>query len=277
MWAGRFYELRPERLRAQIENCFRHELGPGEVPTVVTDGPRQLCALVVPHAGYMFSGPPAAHAYAQLAQDGVPETVIIIGPNHHEPQAAGVSLMSEGVWRTPLGEVAVDTDVAMALRECTEVIEESLPGVEYEHSLEVQLPFLQYLYGDGFRLVPLSMLRQGATASAAVGQAFATVAAGRNVLLLATTDLSHHEPPAVAARMDRACIDRIAAMDPEGLLQVVQEQHISMCGAGPVAAVLAAARQLGATQCEILKYSTSGDILRDGGPGVGYVSAKIYP
>jgi len=276
MWAGRFYEGRPERLRAQIEDCFRHKLGPGDVPTVALAGPRQLRGVVVPHAGYMFSGPPAAHAYAHLARDGTPETVIIIGPNHHAPEAAGVSLMSQGVWRTPLGEVAVDADLATALRDGTEVIRESFSGVQYEHSLEVQLPFLQYLYGEGFRIVPLSMLRQGAAVSLAVGQALAQVAADRNVLLLATTDLSHHEPLEIAAQMDQACLDRIAAMDPEGLLRVVQEQQISMCGAGPVAAVLTAARQLGATQCEILKYSTSGDILRDGQPGVGYMSAKVY-
>lgn len=275
IWAGRFYERQPERLRAQIEACFRHELGPGEGPSVVAEGPRQLQGLVVPHAGYMFSGPTAAHAYGRLAQDGRPETVILIGPNHHEPRSSGVSIMSEGVWRTPLGEVMVDTELATVLRESTNVIEENFLGVQYEHSLEVQLPFLQFLYGDGFRLVPLTMLHQTAEVSAAVGQALARGAAGRNVLLLATTDLSHHEPLEVAAHMDRVCMDRMAALDPEGLLQAVREQHISICGAGPVAAVLMAARQLGASRCEILHYSTSGDILRDGQPGVGYASAQI--
>ena len=275
IWAGRFYESRPARLRAQIEECFCHDLGPGEVPSVILDGPRQIEGMVVPHAGLMFSGPPAAHAYAHLAQDGMPETVVVIGPNHHAPQAAKVSLMSEGLWRTPLGEIALDTDLARALQDCTEVIEEDFSGIQYEHSLEVQLPFLQFLYGEDFRLVPLSMLRPTPTVSATVGQALAKAAAGRNVLLLATTDLSHHEPPTVAAQMDQACMDHIAALDPPGLLRTVQEQHISMCGAGPVAAVLTAAQQLGGTQCEILKYSTSGDILRDGQPGVGYVSALI--
>ena len=276
IWAGRFYESQPERLRAQLQECFCHDLGPGDVPPVIRDGPRQIEGLIVPHAGYMFSGPPAAHAYAHLAQDGLPETVVIIGPNHHAPQAAEVSLMKEGLWRTPLGEVALDTDLARALQDCTEVIAEDFSGVQYEHALEVQLPFLQFLYGESFRLVPLSMRRPTPTISATVGQALAEVAADRNVLLLATTDLSHHEPLAVAAQMDQTCMDYIAALDPAGLLRTVQEQHISMCGAGPVATVLTAAQQREGARCEILKYSTSGDILQDGQPGVGYVSAKIY-
>jgi len=223
----------------------------------------------------MFSGPPAAHGFSRLAQDGVPEVAVILGPNH---RFAGhhAAIMSEGWWRTPLGDMAIDAETAQAIREKSPLIVEDPGKHGPEHSLEVQLPFLQYLYGDRVRLVPISLLRQDHELSQAVGAALAAALAGKNAVIIASTDLSHQEPLAVAERMDRTVIDRIAAMDAGGLIDVVRAQRISMCGYGPVAALLIAAQQLGANRCDILKYSTSGDILRDGRPGVGYVSAQVW-
>jgi len=274
--AGAFYAGSPSSLRSQVEWCFKHELGPGEIPKPEDRPLEDLVALVCPHAGYMYSGPVAAHAYARLAREGKPDTVVILGPNH-TGYGSAVSVWTDGAWRTPLGDVEVDSELAKAIVNGAKIITADEEAHLMEHSIEVQLPFLQYLYGSDFRIVPICMLFQDMSTSREVGEAIALAVrgSGRNTLLIASTDLTHYEPQQVAERKDRAIIEAVEALDVGGLYRTVEELPVSMCGYGPTAAVMVAARELGASRGELLKYATSGDITGDTLRVVGYASIAI--
>lgn len=272
--AGSFYEAHADRLRQQVEGCFLHRLGPGQWPQVNLQGPRRIRGLISPHAGLMYSGPTAAHGYLHLAQDGQPEVVVILGPNHRA-WAAPVALYAHGRWRTPLGTVPIAEEEAAALLERSPLVAHDPRAHALEHSIEVQLPFLQYLYDNAFRLLPISVLDQSFPTMQALGELLAEVLQGVDAVIIASTDLSHYEPPAVAARMDGRVMEFIARMDAAGLVEAVQREGISMCGYGPVAAMLTAAQALGAQECHILHHSSSSDITGPGTPGVGYLSAKV--
>jgi AmmeMemoRadiSam system protein B len=271
--AGQFYEGSKEELIKQIEWCYRHPVGPGKLPKLQR-GKRSMLGLVSPHAGYIYSGPVAAHGFAALAHDGRPERIVILGPNHHGI-GSGVSLVSSGRWRTPLGEVEVDGELARAiLREC-EIIDDEEEAHRHEHSIEVQLPFLQHLLGE-FRFVPICMMFQDLRTSLEVGEALASACGGKDVLLIASTDFTHYEPHEQAVRKDRAAIEKILSLDPRGLVETVEGEGISMCGYGPVAAVLEACKRLGAGEAKLLKHATSGETSGFMGEVVGYASIAIY-
>ena len=274
--AGAFYAGSERALRRQIEWCFTHELGPGEVPRP-SEGPlERLVALVCPHAGYMYSGPVAAHAYARLAREGRPDSVVILGPNH-TGFGSSVATSVSGAWRTPLGDVEIDVRLAEAIMDRAEIVSADDEAHVYEHSIEVQLPFLQYLYGSGFKFVPICMMFQDLKTSTEVGQAIAGAVRelGLNALIIASTDLTHYEPHQVAVRKDAEVIRAIEVLDVGALYRAVEEIPVSMCGYGPTAAAMVAAKALGATKGELLKYATSGDITGDRGAVVGYVSMAI--
>ena len=165
--SGTFYAGTPGELKQQMEWCYRHELGPGVVPLVNDNGPREIVALVVPHAGYVYSGPVAAHAYKQLADDGLFDTAVILGPNH-TGYGSPVSLSADEDWETPLGKVTVDRELAHDL--LAGVIEADETAHMYEHSIEVQLPWLQYLYGE-VKIVPIAMMSQDLETAREVGKA----------------------------------------------------------------------------------------------------------
>ncbi len=206
--AGQFYERDPAALRTQIESCYRHPIGPGKRPAVARDGPRTLKGLVVPHAGYMYSGPVAAHAYAALAADGLPASFVVFGPNH-TGLGAGMAL---GVhdWETPLGVVAYDGD--LGARILREPVAEDIVAHRHEHSIEVQLPFLQDL-SPALRFVPICVGLQDLRHAVQVGEIVREAIEGRDVVVLASTDFSHYIPKDEAARRDRLAIDRILASD----------------------------------------------------------------
>jgi len=267
--AGAFYAGSRDALKSEIERCFTHELGPGEVPEAATSGPRQLAALVIPHAGYVYSGPVAAHAYGELARDGGCETAILLGPNH-SGYGAPVALWARGVWRTPLGDMKIDEPVAASL--LGGAIEEDETGHRYEHSIEVQLPWLQYLYED-VKIVPMTMLAQDLETARAVGGAIARCQ--KDVLVIASTDFSHYEPHDEAARKDEALIEAIAQMNEEELYLRRQSLRATMCGYGPVMAAIVAAKAMGATTGRLLKYATSGNITGDFSSVVGYASLAL--
>ena len=272
--AGAFYAGTKEALRRQIEWCFRHELGPGEVPEP-REGPLEdLLALVCPHAGYMYSGPVAAHAYARLARAGRPDIIVILGPNH-TGYGSSVAISTSKAWRTPLGDVEVDTELAEAIGKKAEIATLDDEAHVFEHSIEVQLPFLQFLYGRGFRIVPICMMFQDLKTSTELGEAIASEIEGLNAMLIASTDLTHYEPHEVAVRKDAEVIRAIEALDVSALYRAVEELPVSMCGYGPVATVITASLRLGAKKGELLKYATSGDITGDRRAVVGYVSMAI--
>jgi len=271
--AGSFYAATAEALKRQIKNCFTHRLGPGKTP-ITREGSRNIIGLVCPHAGYMYSGPVAAHSYYNLAADGKPDVVVIFGPNHRG-QGSGLAVMKEGVWRTPLGDVQIDEETANLILCKSKIIDVDELAHTYEHSIEVQLPFLQYLYGSAFKFVPISFLIQDLESSCEVGQAVARALDGKNALIIASTDMTHYEPHETAAKKDKKALSALEKLDEEEFYSIVESNHITACGYGPVVALITAAKLLGATKGQILCYKTSGDVTGDYSAVVGYASVAV--
>jgi len=272
--AGQFYEGTGPGLKAQIEKSFRHKIGTGKLPEVNVKGERKIIGLVSPHAGYMYSGPVAGHGFNALARDGIPETIILLGPNH-QGIGSPVALSIADTWKTPLGRVRVDKETGEAIVNACSVVELDENAHRFEHSLEVQIPFLQYLYQDKFSIVAISMLDQDIEICRALGKSIADAVKEKNIVIIASTDLTHYEPGEEAARKDKLVLDCILRLDPQGMLGVVQEFEISMCGPGPVATMLFAAKELGAKESVLLKYANSGDTGGDYRAVVGYASLLI--
>ncbi|UCC34029.1 MAG: AmmeMemoRadiSam system protein B [Candidatus Bathyarchaeota archaeon] len=272
--AGSWYADNSQSLRAQIENCFVHKIGPGRLPEIKERGPRDIVGLACPHAGYMFSGPVAANAYYSLAFDGRPDTVVLFGPNHYGFGSA-LAIMNEGVWRTPLGDVEIDSQTANQILRESQIIDVDDTAHAREHSIELQLPFLQYLCGSSFKLVPISFLMQDLESSREVGRAAARALCGKNGLVIASTDLTHYEPHERADQKDRLAIDAAIKMDEELYYSTVESQRISTCGYGPVVAAITAAKLLNAKRARLLCYKTSGDITKDFSSVVGYASISF--
>ncbi len=271
--AGQFYAgTRPELIK-QIEWCYTHPYGSGKVPRVHA-GPRRLVGLVSPHAGYMYSGPVATHGFTYIAQDGMPSSIVIIGPNHRGT-GSGVSIITSGKWSTPLGEVQIDEALSKAIKQASDIIDVDMLAHAYEHSLEVQLPFLQHLFGNKFKIVPICIMLQDIKTSKEVGDAIAKASGGKDVVIIASTDFTHYESQSSATTKDHKAIDKILALDPEGLIRTVEEEAITMCGYGPVSAMLQAAKKLGAKKAKLLKYATSGETAGPMAQVVGYGSIAI--
>ena len=265
--AGTFYSAAREGVVEQLEWCYRHRLGPGGVPDVNESGPREIVALVAPHAGYMASGPVAAHAYHALAGDGRVDTAVIVGPNH-TGYGTAVSVWTSGAWNTPLGDARIDEERARAL--VGGVIRSGESAHIYEHSVEVQVPWLQHLYGDSLRIVPVAMLSQDASTAIEVGEALARLEG--NIVFIASTDFTHYEPQQTAEHKDTDVVEAITGFDVEEMYHRLGIHSSSMCGYGPVGAVTRAAVLRGATSAQLLKYGTSGDTTGDYSRVVGYAS-----
>ena len=270
--AGMFYAGTAESLKKQIEECFLHKLGPGKIPKVAKSGPRKVVGLICPHAGYVYSGPVAAHSYYRLARDGIPEVFVILGPNHMGYGSA-IALMNEGIWRTPLGDVEIDYQTASKILRASEVIDIDDTAHRFEHSIEVQLPFLQYLYGSEFKFVPIAFLMQDLESSREVGRALAKALEGKNAVIIASTDMTHYEPHEQAVRKDKLALTAVEKLNEEEFYSIIESYNISACGYGPVAALITAAKLLGVKKAEILCYKTSGDVTGDYSSVVGYASA----
>ncbi len=268
--AGQFYEADPRELKKSIGECFTHPLGPRRLPPAPSSD-NTLLALVSPHAGYMYSGPVAAHGYYYASSMPTPELVVIIGPNHWG-LGSGVATVLGGVWHTPLGEVEVSAEDAKRLIELSGIVDASVEAHKMEHSIEVQLPFLQYIYGSGLKILPVAMLFQDKETAVEVGQALARIAQNRRCLLIASSDLTHYESHDEASRKDAELIKAILTLDVSKVYNVVQRLNISACGYGPIAAVMTAANSLSLKKAELLKYATSGDTSGDRSAVVGYSS-----
>jgi hypothetical protein len=264
--AGQFYSGTSEALRKEIEECFLHELGPGKIPKVNSEGPRRIRGLVSPHAGFMYSGPVAAHGFAALAEDGFPEVFVILGPNHHGV-GCGIAVTSHD-FETPLGVMRNDKELAQAIRKG--IVEENMLAHRHEHSIEVQIPFIQY-FGTDRSFVPISMMMQDPKSAAQVGQVIREAIGGRDAVIIASTDFSHYVSPEQAKGQDMMAIDQILALNPKGLYDTVRKNRITMCGFGPVMAMLEAVQ---GSEAELLKYANSGDV-RPMSEVVGYASIVV--
>ncbi len=267
--SGMFYAGTARELEEQIEWCYRHEVGPGTIPRVNSKGLREIVAIVVPHAGYYYSGPVAAHAYKELADDGICDTAVILGPNH-TGYGYPVSLWVGDGWSTPLGEVEIDKKLAQKL--LGTVIKADETAHIHEHSIEVQLPWLQYLYKK-VKIVPITMLAQDLETARSVGKAISQ--AGDNSIIIASTDFTHYEPHSVAMEKDSLVIESIVALDEEELYKRCERLGCTMCGYGPVASAIVAAKEMRGKKASLLKYATSGDTSGDFSRVVGYGSIVI--
>jgi len=262
--AGSFYEAAPDRLRAQLAACF----APNPKPATK----ERFIGAVVPHAGLMYSGHVAAAFYA-LAD--LPRRLIILCPNH-TGFGHYAAINREGDWRTPLGNVKIDSALADALMQNARVLADDWRAHAREHSLEVQLPFLQQLLGD-FTFVPICLAAPRYDLCEEVGNAIADVVTTQSepVGILASSDLNHYQSQQVTLEKDQRAIDQVLALDPRGLWRVVEEEDISMCGFIPTTTMLIAAKKLGAAHARLIKHATSGDINGDYGHVVGYAAILI--
>jgi len=272
--AGSWYSGTLKGLRSQIEECFTHKLGPSKIPKVAEDGPRNIVGLLCPHAGYIYSGPVAAHSYYNLAMDGKPEVVVILGPNHWGMGSA-LAMMKEGSWRTPLGDVEIDGEVAQQILQSSRIVDVDDSAHAREHSIELQLPFLQYLYGSEFKLVPVSFLMQDLESSREVGQAIGGALVEKNAVVIASSDMTHYEPQKTAELKDKKALNAVLKLDEEQLYSVVESYGISMCGYGPTITMITAAKAMGAKEAQLLCYKTSGDVTGDYSAVVGYASVSL--
>ena len=269
--AGTFYPDTEGALRTKIHNCFLHTLGPGSIPSIPSTSDDSLVGLVVPHAGYDYSGPIAAHSYYRLASSGLKESVIILGPNH-TGLGSGVSTMTGTQWSTPLGDVPVNDSLASSVVKTSGMIDVEEEAHTMEHSIEVQLPFLQFIYPRRFQFVPICMMLQDLETSLDVGEAVAKASASTGAMLIASSDWTHYEPQERAKEKDMKAIDAALSMDEKKFQKIIEEDRVSACGYGPVTAVIHASKILGAKRAKLLSYQTSGDTSGEKRAVVGYAA-----
>lgn len=271
--AGMFYPDDSEELVKTIEDCFLHSFGPGKIPDIESfEGNDYPVNVMVPHAGFQYSGTIAAHSYCELAKNGFPEVFIIIGPNH-TGLGSEVSVFNKGEWITPLGNIQVDEEFADTLISFSDFASADFAVHMREHSIEVQLPFLQYFSND-FKIVPVVLGSQ--TISAANDLAAAILKAGekldKSYCVIASSDLSHFNTQERANKVDGFVLEDIENMDEFKLLEEIIQYNITMCGYGPVMTTMILSKMCGKNTSEIRAYKTSGDISGDLSSVVGYAS-----
>src|ERR1019366_8895604 len=263
--AGRFYPAQPEVLTRQLEQYLAaDDAASGKVEGAL--------GCVVPHAGYMYSGHVAGAVFQRLPARA---TYIILCPNH-TGRGAPLAIMSSGEWQTPLGNVRVDVKLARDLGRSCHLLMEDAEAHANEHSLEVQLPFLQHSVGE-FSFVPIAIGVSRYAALEALGHGMAQTLQRfpGPVLIIASSDMNHYEPDDVTRLKDHKAIDRILALDPADLYEVIRREDISMCGYGPTIAMLTAAKDLGASHAELIRYATSADTSGDRSAVVGYAGIVV--
>ncbi len=285
MRAFGFYEFDADNLKKQIANAYRSIIGPGAEPIINEEGKRSIIGCVAPHAGYKFSGPVAAWTYKSLAEDGVPQSIILFGPSHEA--YPGVALISQGEWETPFGNLEIDTELSEEILANTPIISDDKKAHSREHSLEVQMPFLYHLFGERINIVTISMGLSDIETCKEVGKGIAKSIKNlkKDAVVIASSDLTHYGPmytftPVESNKIedildwihekDGAIIDSILALDEEMLQKVSRDT--TGCGVGPITSMLLTVKKLGATRSKLLKYATSFDIQPNEDAIVGYCS-----
>jgi len=259
--AGRFYPQDPEVLRADVKSY----LSPSQESATAI-------GCVAPHAGYIYSGSVAGAVYAGIT---LPQRCIVLCPNH-TGMGKPLAIMSDGTWETPLGSARIDSGLAEALKQRFPLLMEDSEAHRKEHAIEVQLPFLQARKPE-FAFVPIALGTGKFEVLEALGEGMADVlkVQPEPVLMIASSDMNHYESDAVTRVKDHKAIERILALDPRGLFDVVMKEKISMCGFGPTVAMLTAANCLGDPHAELVKYATSGDVSGDREMVVGYAGIVV--
>ncbi len=288
--AGGFYPADPVELRKAIEWSFlNNRFGPGRMPNEHHIAGVEPVGGVVPHAGYTYSGPAAAHFYLWLSDTRYkPDTVVVIGTNHTGYGGFYTTTTRWEAWKTPLGEVPVDLEfVQQLLKEYPGLTDDPSAHI-HEHSVEVQLPFLQYIYNTGFKLVPIVAKEVTARMAAELASAINRVAErlGRKTILIASSDFTHHgfiygyvlftsNVAENVEKLDRKVIDKILVLDTKGFLSVIAETGATVCGIGAIAALIEYAKARGA-KAELLRYYNSAHITGEEDIAVGYASIAMY-
>ena len=259
--AGQFYPASAPELKRMLKGMVAEKAKRQEV-----------IGLISPHAGYIYSG---AVAGATISRIKFKDTFIIMGPNH-SGRGKPFSIMTEGKWQTPLGEVEIDSELGRQILAHSRYLEEDTAAHLYEHSIEVQLPFLQY-FSSEFKLVPIVLAYAGGAIYKEIGKEIAKAIKDLNkqVVIIASSDMTHYESQAWAQKKDNKAIEAVLALDEDELLKRVDEFNISMCGYGPAVSLIAAAKELGAKGAELVKYQTSGDTTGDYSSVVGYAGIII--
>jgi AmmeMemoRadiSam system protein B len=261
--AGRFYPLDPAELGQDLSSYL-----------VQTSDQKPVHALgcVVPHAGYMYSGHVAGAVFSTLE---IPELCLVLCPNH-TGMGRPLAIVSEGAWKTPLGDVPIDGAFATAVKAHCSLLREDSAAHRSEHAIEVELPFLQVLQPQ-LRFVPIALGTGHFEILAQLGEAVAAAITEQRspILIVASSDMNHYESDAITRVKDQRAIEAILALDARALYEIVTTQHVTMCGFGPAIAMLTAARRLGATSAELIKYATSGDISGDRHMVVGYAGVIV--
>lgn len=266
--AGQFYPASSSALENKIEECFTHRLGPGEIPEL-DGGERRIKGAIVPHAGYDFSGPVAAHVYGAIARDGFPDTFVILGTSHMSSVGVAPAAVTRETFDMPMGEVPVDQDLVDDIVGGSVEVDSRVHSME--HSLEVQLPFIQY-FSQEIKFVPIAVSSHNLSVARELGGFLSEAIKNRDVLIIASTDFTHcgprygQLPPSgesageFAREQDKKAIEKINNLDIEGLFEVIEEHNITMCGPGGVGAMINAVEDE-VSGGELLKYTTSQDIV----------------
>ena len=258
--AGQFYPLNPKALKKEVNRCF----------SGIDISQRNVIGAVVPHAGYTYSGSVAAQSYAVLPEA---DTYIILGPNH--TGLGSLVSASQETWSTPLGDIETDIELARSL--AGSIVDLDELAHNFEHSIEVQLPFLQHQFGNDFKILPICMGLQDEETAVEVGNEIARAVSesGKKVVIIASSDFTHYQPADIAHDVDQHLIEAILDMDVPEFYRRRAEKNISACGYGPIAAMLTASNALGAKKASLLIYATSGDVTGDMSAVVGYAAIII--
>ena len=256
--AGKFYPAHPRELSTLIAKFTDRKSAADRM---------HVRACLVPHAGYVYSGAVAGAVFSRIF---LPKSILLLGVRHY-PRGEPLAILSEGSWRTPLGDAAIDSLLAQRLRAACPALLEDAAAHSQEHSLEVQLPFLQEL-DPGFSFVPVVLGTIRFDQLVQVGEGIARVLSEskEEILVVTSSDMNHYEDDVTTRSKDRKAIDRMLQLDAEGLYQVCRDEEISMCGLGPAVAMLTAMQRLGAKKAELVRYATSGDVSGDRDAVVGY-------
>ena len=271
--AGSFYPKDSVDLKNIIEDCFLDNDGVGYIPSLNSfNGDSYPINVIVPHAGYQYSGAIASHSYCKIVEIGFPEVFIILSPNH-TGFGSEISVFNGGKWQTPLGNVEIDSDFADAIIDFSDIASSDVAAHINEHSIEVQIPFLQYFSSD-FKIVPIVMGRQNFSSSNDLSNAIfeAGEKLNKSYCVIASTDLSHFNTQEKANKVDGFVLDDISEMNEFKLFEEVVQYNITMCGYGPVMTTISLSKRCGNDSCEILAYRTSGDVTGDLTSVVGYAS-----
>jgi len=275
-YAGSWYDGSESKLKETLKTFFEtDDRGPKKIPQINKDGPREIIGIVSPHAGYVYSGAIAAHSYAEVALDGKPDTFIVVGIDHRGVGTSPASIQIDGGWKTPLGTVKINNSIASKILSSAKKITDSPGAHRLEHSLELQVPFIQYIYGSDIEIVPIIISSGSLSVFQDVGAAIGGSCEGTNTVLIASTDFTHMESANDAKEQDQKAIDAILKLDEDMLYNTVKNNRISMCGYGSTSAVIAASKKMGATKATLIKYGHSGEVSGDNNQVVGYGSIKI--